>query len=81
MRLKEVSMLKNKKKLKQSKAIKDIKTFEDLTTFPVKYLNMTKKDARLDSAWSREGSIIYKYKNIDGIDCLRMRHCLIKFPQ
>ena len=56
-RIGTVNPLRSKKKLFQSSTMRDVKIFEDLAAPRVKFLNLMKKDARIESASAREGFI------------------------
>ena len=62
-RIGKVNLLRNKKKLFQSSTMRDVKIFEHLTAPGVKFLHLMKKDARIETVWTREGYIYFKYTN------------------
>ena len=59
-RLVKTQILRNKKKL--SEVGSNVKIFEDISPARAKFLAMMKRDTRVESAWTREGTIFYLWK-------------------
>ena len=62
-RITKVEMRKKKKNLMEIESLKNIKVFEDLTQPRSKSLSLLKSHCQIESAWIREDTIIYKWKN------------------
>ena len=64
---KKVKFLKNEV-LKNKKNQSDVRSFEDIMKAGLNFLRMIKNDVRVNSAWTREGTIFYEWKQ-DGLIC------------
>ena len=62
-RVTKLDFTKNKRKLAQLETYKNVKVFEDLSKARVNFINLMKADDRINSVWSREGTLFYEWKN------------------
>ena len=61
-RIRKLDFLKKKRNLAQSDTYKNVKVFEDLSKARVNFINLMKADDRVNSLWSREGTLFYEWK-------------------
>ena len=73
-RIKKIDLLKKKKNLVNHEDLRDIKIFEDLSAARVNFLKIMRSDERIQSTWTREGTIFFiwkadekLYKKINGL--------------
>ena len=52
-----------KEKLVESEDLKNIRLFQDLTQPRSKCLSLVKSDVGINTAWTKEGTIFYKWKD------------------
>ena len=62
-RVKKTHLLQRKKELASTDLYNNVKIFEDLTKARMNFLRMMKSDTRIQSAWTREGSIYFLWKD------------------
>ena len=61
-RVTKLDFMKKKRNLAQSETYKNVKVFEDLSKARVNFINLMKADDRINSVWSREGTLFYEWK-------------------
>ena len=61
-RIKKIDLLRKKRTLSQINGFGDVKIFEDLSTTRVNFLRIMKTDERIQSTWTREGTIYFIWK-------------------
>ena len=61
--MKKIQLLQRKKELASTDLYNNVKIFEDLTKARMNFLRMMKSDTRIQSAWTREGSIYFLWKD------------------
>ena len=61
-RIKKIDLLKKKKNLVNHEELSDIKIFEDLSAARVNFLKIMRSDERIQSTWTREGTIFFIWK-------------------
>ena len=62
-RVTKLDFTKNKRNLAQLETYKNVKLFEELSKARVYFINLMKADDRINSVWSREGTLFYEWKN------------------
>lgn len=67
-RIGKINMLRQKKALNDSESFSGVKIYEDITLPRLRFLNLLRDDPRVESAWTREGVINFKYKGQIGIN-------------
>lgn len=70
-RISKIDLLKSKKNLKDNDRYKNVKIFEDLTLPRIKFVNTIKRDDRIETFWTREGNIFFKWKNDNKTNVVR----------
>ena len=61
-RIKKIDLLRKKRTLSQINGFGDVNIFEDLSTARVNFLRIMKTDERIQSTWTREGTIYFIWK-------------------
>ena len=61
-RVRKLDFMKEKRNLAQSETFKNFKVFEDLSKARVNFINLMNADDRINSIWSRKGTLFYECK-------------------
>ena len=70
-RISKVEILRNKRKLRENDTTMNVSIVEDLTRARLRFHNLMKSDTRIESTWTREGNLFYKWKDNNKVHCLR----------
>ena len=73
-RIKKIYLLKKKKNLINHEDLRDIKLFEDLSAARVNFLKIMRSDERIQSTWTREGTIFSFGKQT--MSCTKLMGCM-----
>ena len=57
-----IKLLQNKKKLASLGGLKDVNTYEDITRLRTKFIKLMRRDERVESVWTRDGTISFVWK-------------------
>ena len=78
----KLQLLRNRRALSNKKGHENVKVFEGLTAPRGRFFNMLTTDSRVSSAWTREGSIYYVWKEDSWIYSVRGLYqggCFLKY--
>ena len=60
-RVSKVEILRNKRKLRENDTTMNVSIVEDLTRARLRFHNLMKSDTRIESTWTREENLFYKW--------------------